>query len=205
MSLTYGLLLLMTGLAIMTFGLFMFYAWLPVIYGLIGFDIGLLLGRFLTGSTGTAPILIGIAFAVLLGMGSYALEPYRRVMLGLSGGFLFGLSLAAGFGLDGLLGGFFGVLLALVCALIGALIVSLFFDIFVVGTSALSGAALAMAGVHHLLPGVGLFDRAAGGLMPSLILLVLATLGIFWQYSNIPRWAHTLPQSPGPSNISTKS
>ncbi len=105
MSLTYGLLLLVTGLAIMTFGLFMFYAWLPVIYGLIGFDIGLLLGRFLTGDTGATAILIGIAFAVLLGVGSYALEPYRRIMLGLSGGFLFGLSLAAGFGLDGLLGG----------------------------------------------------------------------------------------------------
>ena len=52
MSLAYGLMMLVTGLAIMTFGLFLFYAWLPLIYALIGFDIGLLLGRALTGDTG---------------------------------------------------------------------------------------------------------------------------------------------------------
>ncbi len=201
MSLTYGLLLLVTGAAIMTFGLFMFYAWLPIIYALIGFDIALLLGRSLTGGTGPIVILIGIVFAVVLAIGSYALEPYRRVALGLSGGFLFGLSLAAGFGLDGLLGGFFGVLLAMVCALAGALIVSLFFDTFVIAMSALSGAALVIAGAHHILPSVGLFDHAAGGLLPSLILLGLAMLGIAWQYSNISRWAPALPQGHSASNI----
>jgi len=66
MSLAYGLMMLVTGLAIMTFGLFLFYAWLPVIYALIGFDIGLLLGRSLSGDTGTIAIIIGIA--TLLGV-----------------------------------------------------------------------------------------------------------------------------------------
>jgi len=45
MSLTIGLLMILTGLAIMAFGLFMFYAWLPLLYALVGFDVGILLGR----------------------------------------------------------------------------------------------------------------------------------------------------------------
>ena len=49
MSLAIGLLMIVTGLAIMAFGLFMFYAWLPLLYALIGFDVGLLLGRAFTG------------------------------------------------------------------------------------------------------------------------------------------------------------
>ena len=204
MSFTYGLLMLVTGVAIMTFGLFLFYAWLPVIYGLIGFDIGLLLGRSLTGDAGTIAIAIGIAGAVLLGVCSYALEPFRRMLLGISGGFLFGLSVAAAFSLDGLLGGFFGVLLAIACGLLGGLIVSLFFDRFVIAASAISGAIVAMAGAHHLFPGVGLFDRAGGGLLPSLVTLVLALLGVFWQYRNIAKWVQVLPQVRSASKTSAE-
>ena len=205
MSLAYGLMMLVTGLAIMTFGLFLFYAWLPVIYALIGFDIGLLLGRSLSGDTGTIAIIIGIAGAVLLGVCCYALEPYRRILLGVSGGFLFGLSLAAAFGLDSLLGGFFGVMLAIVCGLIGGLIVLRFFDRFVIAASAISGAAIAMAGAHHLLPEVGIFDRAGGGALPALITLVLAVVGVFWQYSNLAKWTQVLPLDRSASNISAKS
>ncbi len=204
MSFTYGLLMLGTGLAIMTFGLFLFYAWLPLIYGLIGFDIGLLLGRSLTGDTGTLAIVIGIVGAVFLGFSSYALEPFRRMLLGISAGFLFGLSVAAAFGLDGLLGGVFGVLLAIVCGLLGGLVVSLFFDRFVIAASAISGAIVAMAGAHHLFPGVGLFDRAGGGLLPSLITLVLALLGVFWQYRNIAKWIQAMPQDQSASKTSAE-
>ena len=49
MSLTIGLLMILTGLAIMAFGLFMFYAWLPLLYALVGFDVGILLARTFTG------------------------------------------------------------------------------------------------------------------------------------------------------------
>jgi len=205
MSFTYGLLLLVTGIAIMTFGLFLFYAWLPVIYGLIGFDIGLLLGRSLTGDTGTLAIVIGIVGALLLGFCSYALEPFRRMLLGISGGFLFGLSVAAALGLDGLLGGLFGVLLAIICGLIGGLIVSLFFDRFVIAASAISGAIVAMAGAHHLFPGIGLFDRAGGGLLPSMITLVLALIGVFWQHRNIAKWIQLQPQGRSAPKTSAES
>ena len=101
MSLSIGLLMILTGLAIMAFGLFMFYAWLPLLYALIGLDVGLLLGRAFTGDVGTTAIVLGLASALILGAASYILEPYRRVLLGVSGGILFGLSVAAAFGLDG--------------------------------------------------------------------------------------------------------
>jgi hypothetical protein len=193
MSLTFGLLMIATGLAIMTFGLFLFYAWLPLLYALIGFDIGLLLGRTLTGDTGATAIVLGVAGAVILGAASYFLEPYRRILLGFSGGVLFGFSVAAAFGLDGLFGGFFGRILALACGVIGALLVPRFFDLFVIGASAVSGAAMVMIGAHHILPGVGVFDRAGGGALPALLTIVLAVVGLSWQFSNIAKWSQMLP------------
>ncbi len=204
MSLTFGLLMIATGLAIMAFGLFLFYAWLPLLYALIGFDIGLLLGRTLTGDVGTTAIVLGVAGAVILGAASYFLEPYRRILLGFSGGVLFGLSVAAAFGLDAWLGGFFGRVLALVCGVIGGLLVPRFFDLFVIGASAVSGAAMVMLGAHHILPGVGLFDRAAGGVLPALLTLVLAVVGLSWQFSNIAKWSRMLPMGRDVSGVSAK-
>lgn len=199
MSFAGGILMILTGLAIMAFGLFLFYAWLPLLYGLVGFDIGLLLGRSLTGDVGMTAIILGIAGAILLAVASYFLEPYRRILLGVSGGVLFGLSLAAVFGLDGALGGLFGFILALVCGLIGGYIVPRFFDSFVVVASALSGAALVMTGAHSILPGVGLFDRSSGGVLPALLTLVLAIAGMGWQFSNIAKWIETQPMLGGTS------
>jgi hypothetical protein len=155
MSLAIGLLMILTGLAIMAFGLFMFYPWLPLLYALIGFDVGILLGRTFTGDVGTTAIILGIAGAFILGAASYVLEPYRRVLLGVSGGILFGLSVAAAFGIDGWFGGFFGRVLALVCGAVGGLRVPRFFDMFFIGASAVGGAAMVMTGANHILPGVG--------------------------------------------------
>src|SRR2546426_766047 len=71
MSLAIGLLMLLTGLAaIMAFGLFMFYAWLPLLYALVGFDVGLLLGRAFTGDVGTTAVVLGLASAFILGAAS---------------------------------------------------------------------------------------------------------------------------------------
>jgi hypothetical protein len=44
MSVLGAILLVLAGLAIMAFGIFLFYAWLPFLYGLFGLEIGLLLG-----------------------------------------------------------------------------------------------------------------------------------------------------------------
>jgi hypothetical protein len=204
MPFTFSLLIIVTGLAIMTFGLFLFYAWLPLLYAVIGFDIGLLLGRTLMGDVGATAIVLGIVGAVILGAASYLLEPYRRILLGISGGALFGLSVASAFGLDGLLGGFFGRMLAVACALTGSFLVPRFFDLFVICASAVSGAALVMIGAHHILPGVGVFDSAGGGVLPVLLTMILAVVGVSWQCSNIAKWNQMLPASRDGSDASTK-
>jgi hypothetical protein len=183
-----GILMVVTGFAIMSFGLFLFYAWLPLLYGLVGLELGLLLGKSLTGTVGTVAIMLGFGGAILLAVASYFLEPYRRILIGVSGGMLVGFSLAALLGLDNLLGGFFGTILALCCGLIGGFVVPLFFDLFIIVASAFGGATIAMAGASLLLPGVGIFDRAAGGLIPFLITMALAVTGISWQFRNIAKW-----------------
>ena len=63
MSVLGAILLILAGLAIMAFGIFLFYAWLPVLYGLFGLEIGLLLGRSLTGDVGLVAIILGIVGA----------------------------------------------------------------------------------------------------------------------------------------------
>jgi hypothetical protein len=193
MSVVGGLLMILSGLAIMSFGLFLFYALLPFLYGLIGLDIGLLLGRWLTGDVGLIAIILGIVFAVILAVAAYSLEPFRRMLLGVSGGFLFGLSIAAVFGLDSWLGGSFGILLAIVCGVIGGLLVPYFFDLLVVVASAVGGASLVVAGAHLILPRVALFDHVAGGFSPKLLTVILAVIGIGWQFSNIAKWVQSLP------------
>jgi hypothetical protein len=100
---------------------------------------------------------------------------------------------AAACGLDGWFGGFFGRILALACGVIGALLVPRFFDLFAIGASAVSGAAMVMIGAHHILPGIGVFDRAAGGALPALLTIVLAVVGLSWQFSNIAKWSQMLP------------
>ena len=85
MSVLGAILLILAGLAIMAFGIFLFYAWLPFLYGLFGFEIGLLLGRAITGDVGLLAIILGIVGAVILFGATYFLEPYRRILLGLSG------------------------------------------------------------------------------------------------------------------------
>ena len=93
-------------------------------------------GSAFTGDVGTTTVALGIAGAAILGAGSYALESCRRVLPGVSGGVLFGLSVAAAFGLDGWLDGFFGRVLALVCGAAGGMLAPRFFDMFVIGASA---------------------------------------------------------------------
>lgn len=193
MSFAGGLLMILTGLAIMAFGLFLFYAWLPLLYGLIGFDIGMLLGRWLTGEVGVIAIILGIAGAIALAVASYTLEPYRRTLLGVAGGFLFGLSVAAVFGLESGMGGIFGIVLAAICAVIGGILVPRFFDTFVVVASSISGAAMVVAGAHFLMPGLGLLDGTGGGLAARLLTIILAVVGMGWQFNNISKWIGSQP------------
>jgi hypothetical protein len=204
MSVIGALLLILAGLAIMAFGIFLFYAWLPFLYGLFGLEIGLILGQWLTGDIGLLAIILGIVGAVILFGAAYFLEPYRRVLLGLSAGALVGLSIASFFGLDHFVGGVLGAVLAVVGAIIGAILVPRYFDAFVIVASAFGGAAMVMAGAHWLFPGVGLFDRAAGGFMPALLTIVLSAVGIGWQFKNIAAWVRSQPLYGDISGVSVK-
>lgn len=193
MSFLGAILSIITGLAILSFGLLLFYAWLPLFYGLFGLDIGLLLGRSLTGDVGLIAVILGVVGAVILAGAAYSLEPYRRILLGISSGVMVGLSLASAFNLDSPTGGFLGTALAVIGGVIGASLVPRYFDSFIIAASAFGGAALVMAGAHLLLPGVGVFDRAVGGVLPTLITLGLALAGICWQLNNIAKWVGTQP------------
>lgn len=195
MSFAGAVLLILTGLAILSFGLFLFYAWLPLLYAFVGFDIGLLLGRSLTGDVGTTAIVLGLAGAIALGAASYFLEPYRRILLGVSGGVLVGLSLAAALDLDTMLGAVMARLLVLICGVLGGILVPRFFDAFVIGSSAFSGAVMSIIGAHHLFPNLGLFDIEIGGPLPTALAVVLTLLGVIWQSKNIAKWAGVLPIS----------
>ncbi len=145
MSFLGAILSIIAGLAIMSFGLLLFYAWLPLFYGLFGFDIGLLLGRSLTGDVGVIAIILGIVGAVILAGAAYSLEPYRRILLGISGGVLVGISLASAFNLDSPTGGFLGTGLAIIGGFIGASLVPRYFDSFII----------ARIGVRRRSPGDG--------------------------------------------------
>jgi len=198
-----GIVFVGTGLTVMLFGLFLFYAFLPLLFAFIGFDIGVLLGRWLTGDFGSIAIGLGIAGAIILAVAAYSLEPYRRILLGASSGVLVGLSLAAGLGLEGWLGGFLNVLLAFAGGVIGGIVVLYFFDAFVVVSSAIGGAGLVVAGAHLLLRAIGLVDPSGvrlidqiGGFWSSVLITILAVIGIGWQLSNMSKWVQWLPGSP---------
>ena len=199
MMFSFGVLLILCGLAIMAFGLFLFYAWLPILYGLFGLEIGLLLGQWLSGEVGLFAFILGIVGAVVLFSATYLLEPYRRILIGFSGGALLTLSLAYLLGLDHLIGGIVGTALVVVGGLIGATIVPQVFDSIVIAASAFGGATMAMTGAHLLLPGVGLFDRFAGGLPPRVMTIVLTAIGIGWQFRNIEKWVQFQPMLGGVS------
>lgn len=195
MPVSLGILLVLSGLGIMGFGLFLFYAWLPVLYAIFGFDIGLLIGSSLSGDLGALAITLGIIGAVIFAAAAYLLEPYRRMLLGLLGGAAVSLSLAYLFSLDQLLGGWLRFVLAILGGSIGAFLVPRVFDVLVVAASALAGATMVTLGMHTILPSVGLLDRAGGPLPTILITLVLAAVGISWQVSNIQNWVRGEPLS----------
>jgi hypothetical protein len=184
-------------LMVFSFGLFIFYAWLPVLYGLFGLDIGLLLGQWLTGEVGLLAWIFGLIGAVILFGATYTLEPYRRVLIGLSGGVLITLSVMYLLGADRVIGGVLGTALMIGGGVIGALIFPRIFNSFVIAASAFGGATMAMAGAHLILPGVVLFDRFAGGLPPKLITIALTAIGVGWQLRNIETWVEIDPSRGG--------
>lgn len=178
----------------MGFGLWVFYALLPLWYGMFGALAGFFIGDWITGAssgwfgnvlTWTLAIVGAAVFAGL----AFKLEPFRRILAGLLMGFSLGSLLAALFG-----GGVFLIaLLGGIGALIFAVLVPLFFDPMIVVGSSFSGAALVMDGLYMVLPFLGLFlnrGNAAnnGNIMAIVVYIVLGAVGLAWQLSHLRSW-----------------
>jgi hypothetical protein len=200
-----GILLIIWGLALMAFGLWIFYALLPLWYGLFGGLLGYSIGAWLTGGPGgwmsglfvwTIALVVALLFAGL----AYQLEPFRRVLAGLLMGFGLGSLLATLFG-----GGiFFTFLFGGLGALIFAVLVPLFFDPFIIVGSSFSGAALVMDGAYLMFPFLGLFlDRTNaaenGNFLAIVVYIVLGAVGLGWQLSNLKRWIQIDTYAPAKS------
>jgi hypothetical protein len=185
----FGALLILGGLGILGYGLFIFYAWLPLLYAVLGFEIGLLLGKWLSGDVALLAIILGIVGAIAATSAAYFLEPYRRTILGSVGGALLTLSLASLLNLDHLLNGIFGAILMVGGGLLGATVVSKYFDLLIVTASALGGATLMVSGAQLLLP----TNDAGWSTLPALATAILTALGIRWQISNLASWIPVQP------------
>lgn len=101
--------------------------------------------------------------------------------------------MAAAFDLDTMLGAVLARMLVLICGVLGGILVPRFFNAFVIGASAFSGAVMAIAGAHHLFPNVALFDLQTGGPLPAGLAVVLTLAGVIWQAKNIDAWVGMLP------------
>lgn len=190
MLFSFGVLLILCGLGIMGFGLHLFYAWLPLFYGLFGFEIGLLLGKWLTGNVGWLTFILAVVTALIVAGAAYVLEPYRRALVGFTGGVMLVLALAYLLSLDRLMSGLLGAILMLGGGLIGAVVALAFFDLFIVAVSAIGGATLIVAGAQLLLPAA---LEPSGSILPAVLTAILAAFGARWQLSNIATWVP--PQS----------
>ena len=186
-----GISLILVGLAAMGFGLFLFYALLPLFYAFFGVGVGYWFGSLLTGAppgeTNLTKLLFAIGGGVLFAVSAYFLEPFRRILIGIGLGSLIGGLIASALGVTG----FFGVVIMMVAAVIGAGITLAVFDTFIVVASAIGGAGLAMDGLYLIFKSIDILDRTAianGALVPLIIWIVAGTVAMGWQFMNFERW-----------------
>jgi hypothetical protein len=187
-----GILLVLVGAMSMGVGLLLFYTFLPLFYALFGLGAGYWLGGILTGAPAGEMSVIKTIFAMtggaLFATLAYLLEPYRRALIGIGLGALLGASVASALGLTGIL----GVVVVVLSAAIGTGITLAAFDIFIVIASATGGAGLVVDGAHLLLPSAAILDRttivADGALLPWILWIALAGIGMAWQFAHLQRW-----------------
>jgi hypothetical protein len=183
-----GLLLIISGLAAMGFGLFLFYALLPLFYAFFGIGVGYWLGSLVTGAAegemSLIKLLFGLGGGVLFAGAAHFIEPFRRILIGIGLGSLIGGLIASAIGLTGIV----GTIIMIVGAVIGAGITLAAFDRFIIVASAFGGAGLAMDGLHLILRNVDVLDRTDGGLIPILIWAFVGTLAMSWQLMNLAKW-----------------
>lgn len=186
-----GIILAFAGFGIMGFGLFLFYAFLPLFYALFGAGVGYSLAAFLTsappGEMNMVKFVFVLGGAILFAGSAYFLEPFRRVLIGIGLGSLVGGLTASALGLSG----FPGSIVMVVGAFLGAGITLAVFDRFIVIASALAGAGLVMDGLFLAIGVPDILDRASiaeGAIAPLVLWGVLGAIACGWQFMNIERW-----------------
>jgi FtsH-binding integral membrane protein len=158
---------LLVGFVTLLYGRRLFWLFIA----LAGFTIGLLLGENLFRDL---PGIAEFFLALVVGGGMAILALFIQRPIAAVGGFLalgaFGLILARLLGASGNL----LWIIFLISGIIGAILVFQFFDWALIINSAFSGASAVIAGLSALLP-------AVGGGIATLLLLVLAAGGIYFQ------------------------
>jgi hypothetical protein len=182
MPLPFALLLIALGLALVMFGLYLFYAWLPFFYGLFGFEIGYFLGSRLWGPE-WAWIIGGLVLGIVVAFAGQVLKPYRHVVTGYLGGSVIALALLS---LDRSMGGIFVAAVAVCGGIAGALVARRFFDYFVIATTACGGAVLTSFAVQSLL---SLSGTPSGAAVALLLTTGLAAVGLVFQFRHLQSWA----------------
>jgi hypothetical protein len=193
-----GIVLVLAGVGAMGFGLFLFYALLPLFYAFFGAGVGYWLGSFFTNTLPGEMSFIKLLFAIGGGLvfagSAYFLEPFRRILIGIGLGSLLGGLIASALGLSG----FLGTIIMVIAAVIGAGITLAVFDGFIVIASALGGAGLAMDGVHLIFRSLGIVDRTSigdGAIAPLIVWIVLGAAATAWQFTNIERWTRNVQRA----------
>ncbi len=192
MNIVEGLVIIGAGIGVMAFGLLLFYAILPLYYGLLGVGVGYWLGVALGGlmpaTAGWLSLVLAIAGGVGFGLLAYFFEPIRRVLVGIGTGAAVGFAIAGALGVNELL----MLLGAFIGAIIGIPLALAIFDQLIIIASSLAGAAAALDGAHLILPGVDRLDRtiilSEGNWITLMLWLVLTAVGIVYQASNLEGW-----------------
>jgi hypothetical protein len=187
-----GILLILVGLGVMGFGLFLFYAFLPVFYAFFGIGVGYWLGSLLTGAgegeMSMLKLLFGLGGGVLFAGAAHFIEQFRRMLIGIGLGSLVGGLIASAIGLTGIV----GTIIMVVGAFIGAGITMAVFDRFIVVASSFAGAGVAMDGLHLIFRNMNIMDRTGGEITPILIWIIAGSLAMSWQFMNVARWTKNL-------------
>jgi hypothetical protein len=196
MNIVEGIFLIGAGLGVMAFGLLIFYAILPLFYGLVGLAVGYWLGEAIASllpiTSGWLPLVLAIGGAVGLGLVSYLVEPFRRGLLGIGLGASVGFAIAQALGLNPVI----SMLVALIGCLVGIPLVLWAFDPVVIVASAIAGGAAVLDGVHLIAP-LNILDRSlilsSGRAIPLLLWLTFAVMGALWQFRSLAVWRETHP------------
>jgi hypothetical protein len=140
-----------------------------------------LLGDRWVGFGGSAPIVLGVILAIIFAGATYALEPYRRIVIGYLGGSLIALALL---GLDRSTGGVFVAAVAVCGGVAGAMLAAKYFDHFMIATTAFGGAALSVLAAQHMLLGASAGVRS----IEFLLTAALTAVGVGFQMRHLPSW-----------------